>query len=62
MTKPDQARLLCAFDGNDESLPRTRDQWMEKLNQIYCQSISLECEFIEVSDESNLIEERNEPD
>lgn len=44
-----QAKLLCAFDLNDESLPKTRDQWMEKLNQIYCQSISLECEFIEVS-------------
>lgn len=44
-----QAKALCAFDLNDESLPKTRDQWIEKLNQIYCQSISLESDFIEVS-------------
>ena len=47
----EQAKLLCAFDLNDESLPKSRDQWIERLNQIYCQSISLECEFIEVSED-----------
>jgi len=33
----------------EQSIPKTKDDWIRQLNEIYCQSISLECEYIEVS-------------
>jgi 2-oxoglutarate dehydrogenase complex dehydrogenase (E1) component-like enzyme len=42
-----EARSLLALS-EDQSIPKTKNDWIEKLNEIYCQSISLECEHIEV--------------
>jgi len=33
---------------NDGNLPKTKADWIRQLNEIYCQTISLECEHIEV--------------
>jgi len=32
---------------NDGNLPKTKADWIRQLNEIYCQTISLECEHIE---------------
>lgn len=33
---------------NDQSFPKNKADWIRQLNDTYCQSISLECEYIEV--------------
>jgi hypothetical protein len=43
-----EARSLMGLS-KDQSIPKTKDDWIRQLNEIYCQSISLECEYIEVS-------------
>jgi hypothetical protein len=54
----DDVRVLCGLS-NEQSIPKTKDDWIRQLNEIYCQSISLECEYIEVnyhsSDDDNSI-------
>ncbi len=42
------ARALFGL-ANEQSIPKTKDDWIRQLNKIYCQSISLECEYIEVN-------------
>lgn len=39
-------RWLCAATFSSD--PMTKDEWIQRLNEIYCQSISLECEHIDV--------------
>lgn len=41
------ARSLFGLS-TEESIPKTKEDWIRQLNEIYCQSISLESEHIEV--------------
>ncbi|CAF0933708.1 unnamed protein product [Adineta steineri] len=40
------ARSLFGLS-TEQSIPKTKDDWIRQLNDTYCQSISLECEYIE---------------
>ncbi len=56
----DDARSLFGLS-KEQSIAKTKDDWIRQLNEIYCQSISLECEYIEVNYLSmdNLISKMN---
>jgi len=43
------AYSLFGLSKEQSIIPKTKDDWIRQLNEIYCQSISLECEYIEVS-------------
>lgn len=44
----EHASVLSGAAFNEQSIPITKDQWIRQLNEIYCQSISIECEHIQV--------------
>jgi 2-oxoglutarate dehydrogenase complex dehydrogenase (E1) component-like enzyme len=42
------ARSLCALS-TEQTMPVNKQDWIEQLDRIYCRTMSLECEHIEVS-------------
>ncbi|CAF4724472.1 unnamed protein product, partial [Rotaria magnacalcarata] len=47
VTNENDVRSLFGGLSRQQSIPKTKDDLIRQLDEIYCQSISLECEHIE---------------
>ncbi|CAF4604545.1 unnamed protein product, partial [Rotaria magnacalcarata] len=47
VTNENDVRSLFGGRSRQQSIPKTKDDLIRQLDEIYCQSISLECEHIE---------------